>query len=157
MEAETSRFVAVTLEWDDSLSAQWIEDNLPSEFDTYWISDGLRQRDRVYRAVADRGKVVVFENARQILALRPPVADSGMVRLDVLRNGVDDGASVTIGAYGTDPNGNVRKLDSSLAEFRTGETEARADFRFPAELRNRIEWFKIENPKSAGGRGAYRR
>ena len=131
--------------------ADLIETEMPSAFDSFWISDGLHsgEKSELAQILSGRGNVTVYESSNAILALRRPELDSGSVRIRVSRsNGA--GALAVVDAIGADASGNERKLDSAAAEFADGETEAEARFSLPTEILNRTSRFEIRGVRSAG-------
>jgi hypothetical protein len=127
--------------------------SLPAEaFETLWISDGIARpgREDLARALAAKGRLTAVEAAREVVALRAPRFESGIVSVTALRN--RDGAALEaeVAVRGLDPAGIARELARAPLVFAAGERQATAEFDLPPELRNRITRFEIAGRRSAG-------
>lgn len=140
--------------WDPNFDriADLVETEMPSAFDSFWISDGLHsgEKSELARILSGRGNVTVYENSNAVLALHRPELDSGSVRIRVSRSSDRGGTLSVVDAIGSDAAGNERRLDSAAAEFADGETEAEARFSLPTEILNRTGRFELRGVRSAG-------
>ncbi|EKE44737.1 hypothetical protein OCGS_1120 [Oceaniovalibus guishaninsula JLT2003] len=136
--------------WQPEGAAAWA-DGLDGAFDTIWLSDGLDREERapVLAALEKRGTVRVFQSARPVRALRPPVFQDGVIELTALRMDSDGAATVGVVARGLDPNGIERDLARGDLTFPAGQAEGVLRLSLPPELRNRVSRFEIEGARSA--------
>ncbi len=126
---------------------------LPEEgFETVWLSDGLARDSRagLIEALEARGPLRVVESPRPILALRPAVFDSGLIRLTALRSPTDTASEAVITAHGPDPSGVERELARGSVEFAAGSDAAELSLSLQPELRNRVTRFQIAGQRTAG-------
>jgi hypothetical protein len=121
-------------------------------FDTIWISDGVARDSRapLLAALAAQGAVTVFQNGREVTALRPAVFADGQVTATVVRSAAATATEAEVSAQGLDPAGTERELARAPVTLPAGETEGVATFDLPSELRNRITRFEIVGQRSAG-------
>lgn len=135
---------------DMAAALAWAE-GLPAPLETWWIADGLDHpaRAELTEALSALGPVSVFEGARDLLALRPPRFEDGMVQAELIRLGSAPLALEVI-AHGLDPAGIPRDLARLAVAFETGATTATAEIDLPPELRNRITRFEIAGLRGAG-------
>ncbi|MFM2356149.1 MAG: hypothetical protein RLZZ528_1885 [Pseudomonadota bacterium] len=121
-------------------------------FDTLWISDGIARpgRDRLAQALAAKGQVTVVESPREVVALRAPRFENGVVSVTALRNRDHAALEAEVAVQGLDPAGVTRELARAPLVFAAGERQATVDFDLPPELRNRITRFEIAGRRSAG-------
>ena len=126
----------------DMLAAARWAGGLSAPVETWWIADGLDHPGRadLTDALMALGPVSVFEGARDLVALRPPRFEDGVVRADLIRLG-DAPLAVDVIAHGLDPAGIARDLARVPVRFEAGATLAEAEFDLPPELRNRITRF----------------
>ena len=140
--------------WEpDQASLQSIAASLPdSDFDTYWMSDGLDRagRSALLNALEERGTVTIYESARPVLGLRPVVIEDGALQITALRPLPLSEQEITIQAMGRDPSGTMRVLANLPMTFADGETEASAGLSLPAELRARVTHLTIAGARTAG-------
>jgi hypothetical protein len=140
--------------WEpDQASLQSIAASLPdSDFDTYWMSDGLDRagRSALLNALEDRGTVTIYESARPVLGLRPVVIEDGALQITALRPLPLSEQEITVQAMGRDPSGTMRVLANLPMTFADGETEASAGLSLPAELRARVTHMTIAGMRTAG-------
>ena len=131
-------------------AAAWAK-GLPAPLETWWIADGLDHpgRAELTEALMALGPVSVFQGARDLVALRPPRFEDGMVRAGLIRLGAAP-LSVEVVAHGLDPAGIARDLARAPVSFDAGATMAEAEFDLPPELRNRITRFEIAGVRGAG-------
>jgi hypothetical protein len=129
----------------------WAE-GLGGSFETFWMSDGLDHpwRADVLEALEARGAVTVFETARPVVALRPPVFEDGLVNVTAIRSRTGEAAEYSVDAHGLDPAGIPRVLASGPVAFGAGQSEGVLSLSLPPELRNRIQRFEITGARSAG-------
>jgi len=122
------------------------------EFDTIWLSDGLTYdgHETLLTDLEERGQVHVFQMSRPIYALVPAQFDAGDIQLTVRRAFSRVEEHVNILAMGRDPSGTERVLDSLVATFSRDATETETEISLPAELRNRVTRFDIQEQTSAG-------
>jgi hypothetical protein len=138
--------------WGPTDLEGWAE-VLPDEgFDSFWLSDGLDHpgRPALLSALESRGQVTVFESPRQVIALRPPVFEDGVVKLRALRPGGGEASEIEISARGLDPAGVERELARVTLGFAAGATEGETALSLPPELRNRLQRFEVAGVRSAG-------
>ncbi|MDR5655166.1 DUF4159 domain-containing protein [Ruixingdingia sedimenti] len=137
--------------WEPVGAAGWAQ-GLTGGFETFWLSDGLARPDRaaVLSALQARGAVTVFEGARPLLALAPPVWRDGAVRLAALRPAGGGAAEAEVVIHGPDPAGIERDLARLTLLFAPGDTRAEGVLDLPPELRNRITRAEIAGLRSAG-------
>ncbi|WP_088622902.1 DUF4159 domain-containing protein [Oceanicola sp. 22II-s10i] len=121
-------------------------------FETYWFSDGLDREGRgtLLEALQDRGPVRVFEGGAPVMGLKPVTFDDGAVTVTALRAIPGSEREINVNAHGRDPAGVMRILATVPVTFGSGETEATAESRIPAELRARITHFELAGARSAG-------
>lgn len=126
--------------------------NLPGNFESYWLSDGLARPSRqpLLTALQAHGPVTVFESAHPIYGLRPPVFADGAIQMTALRPMAGIASEITIAARGPDPSGIERDLATQAVSFEPSATVAEAKLSLPAELRNRVTSFRIVGERSAG-------
>ena len=122
-------------------------------FETYWISDGLDYpaREDLLAVFEAAGDVTVFQTPRQVLGLRPARFEDGEVIVSATRTPVGNATEAVIAAYGPDPAGVERVLQTVPLPFAAGEGLAETEMVLPPELRNRITRFEITGRRSAGG------
>ncbi|WP_439137061.1 DUF4159 domain-containing protein [Roseicyclus sp.] len=132
-------------------AAAWAQ-SLPASVETWWISDGIAhpERDGLAQALMQKGRLSVFEGARDVIALRPPQLADGMLQVTAIRRDAAAPLGVEIIAHGRDPLGIARELARVPADFAVGGTSAVAGFDLPPELRNRITRFEIAGQRGAG-------
>ncbi len=130
----------------------WLERQKSTRFETLWLSDGIARngRTKLARALADRGRVTVFQSAAAVVALGPPAFKDGKISLLAQRSMPGRAGRATITAFGPDPNGINRRLATAVADFAPDAKTARVSFALPTELRNRIRQFSITGKRSAG-------
>ena len=133
-------------------AARWIRANLPSAFETHWISDGLHSDAKLELAnlLARRGPLAVYESGSPALALRRPELEGGIASLKVSRQHLSGELAVAVDAFGPDPAGVERRLDTAEAVFADGERNAAAEIGLPREMLNRATRFEIRGADSAG-------
>ena len=117
-------------EADEAKAAEWALSAFPREFDTYWLSDGLNREGRheLTAALESKGELTVLEGGGEILALRPPTFEEGIIRLEAVRLDDVGSSEFTVDAVGADPAGIERVLASAVVEFGQGEAAATAEF-----------------------------
>ena len=137
---------------DAGALAAWARGWQAGGFDTLWLSDGLDRPGRgdLLAALEARGTVRVFESARPVLALLPPVFDAGTIGLTLRRVGAGAPQEASVVAIGPGPSGAEAELGRLDLAFAAGETEAGAQLSLQPELRNRITRFEIAGERSAG-------
>ncbi len=120
--------------------------------EVFWVADGLEHDGRgdLLDAFASLGPVSVFQGARDVIALAPPVFEDGAVRAELQRQGGTAPHEVAVVAHGLDPAGIPRDLAQETVTFAAGETAVEAVFDLPPELRNRITRFEVAGERSAG-------
>jgi len=123
-----------------------------SDFDTYWISDGLDRDGRfaLLNALEDRGTVTVYESPRPALGLRPVAIEDGALAVTAVRPLALGEREITVQAMGRDPSGTMRTLANLPMTFAEGEMEATAALSLPAELRARVTHMAIAGERTAG-------
>ncbi|MEC9103002.1 MAG: LytTR family transcriptional regulator, partial [Pseudomonadota bacterium] len=123
-----------------------------TEFDTYWISDGLDRAGRfgLLNALEARGTVTIYESPRPALGLRPVVIEDGALAISAVRPLPLAAREITVQAMGRDPAGTMRVLANLPMTFDDGATEATAALSLPAELRARVTHLAIAGEDSAG-------
>ncbi|MDG4650622.1 DUF4159 domain-containing protein [Roseibacterium sp. SDUM158017] len=136
---------------DYAAAAEWAA-ALDGPAEVFWVSDGLEHEGRgdLLDAFEGLGPVNVFQGARDVIALAPPVYEDGTIRAGLQRQGATAPREVTVIAHGLDPAGIPRDLARETVTFGAGETSAMAAFALPAELRNRITRFEVAGERSAG-------
>ena len=151
-QAELSGLSPMPWEPDFKGVSAWVEAGLPTELDSFWISDGLQSDDKseLARLLAERGNVTVYESGAAVMALRRPEREAGSARVRVSRSSVEGEAVALIDAFGSDASGIERRLETATAEFADQDAEAVAEFSLPTEVLNRISRFELRNPRSAG-------
>lgn len=123
--------------------------DIPRPAEAVWLSDGLD--DGHARALAEElqrlGSLKILNSPNEDLAraLLPPVTDGTALNVSVRR------------PPGVSENGFVKALAEQgqvvareRFEFQPGVGEAKAEFKLPSEIRNRVERFEIEGVASAG-------
>ena len=130
--------------------AQWAA-NLQGPFESYWLSDGLARPSRqpLLAALQAHGPVTVFETAHPIYGLRPPTFADGILQVTARRAVAGPASQITIAARGLDPAGIERDLATLALEFAPSATAAEGKLSLPAELRNRVNSFRIAAQRSA--------
>lgn len=123
-----------------------------SDFDTYWVSDGLDRDGRFafLNALETHGEVTIYESPRPPLALRPVVIEDGALSVTAVRPIPLSERDITVQAMGRDPAGTMRVLANLPMTFADGETEAQAALSLPAELRARVTHLAIAGERTAG-------
>ncbi|WP_407494246.1 DUF4159 domain-containing protein [Pseudooceanicola sp. MF1-13] len=123
-----------------------------TDFDTYWISDGLDRDGRfaLLNALEDRGTVTIYESPRPALGLRPVVIEDGALSVTAVRPLALGEREITVQAMGRDPSGTMRTLANLPMMFADGETVATAALSLPAELRARVTHMAIAGERTAG-------
>ena len=123
-----------------------------TDFDTYWISDGLDRAGRfgLLNALEARGTVTIYESPRPALGLRPVVIEDGALAISAVRPLPLAAREITVQAMGRDPAGTMRVLANLPMTFEDGATEATAALSLPAELRARVTHLAIAGEDSAG-------
>ncbi|CUH79331.1 DUF4159 domain-containing protein [Tropicibacter naphthalenivorans] len=123
-----------------------------SDFDSYWLSDGLDRDSRapLLDALQARGTLTVFEAPRMLYALEPAVVQDGNLLVTMRRLRGAGETELNLLAQGKDPAGNPGVLLRTPVTFASGATDAQIELSIPAELRARIERFEIEGQRSAG-------
>ncbi|MEM8570496.1 MAG: DUF4159 domain-containing protein [Pseudomonadota bacterium] len=133
--------------WPEWISAQ------TEEFETYWINDGLAQEDE--RLLADallaKGTVRLLLPEKLAAALTPPRLEQGMLRVTALRVPEQTEQTVSISAFGPDPNGIERLLGQGTGQFEPNGGQADIDIDMPSELRNRVSRIQLDVDRSAAG------
>ena len=122
------------------------------EFDTYWLSDGLRLSggEGLASLLAERGRVAVIGGQDSVNGLLAAEFSSGAIQVPVVRSIAAGSEDVRVAALGAGPSGRDLALAESAASFEAGSRLAAAEFRLPLEVANRIESFRIAGPGSAG-------
>ena len=122
-------------------------------FDTVWFSDGLAdpERDGLLEALSAKGDVSVVEGGDPVIALTPPGVKDGNLIVEVQRSWVNGAPDVAASAMGPDPNGILRVLGSSTAQFAPKDTSVELLFEMPTDLRNRVTSVSLDGQRSAGG------
>lgn len=142
------------LAWEPTQEAQTQAAALlpDTAFDTYWMSDGLDRpgRAELLRRLENRGEVTIYESARALFALRPPVIGTSALELTALRARAGNARDIMIEAHGRDPSGIMRVLARLPMTFDTTETQTTAELSLPSELRARVTHFAIAGARSAG-------
>ena len=130
---------------------EWAE-QLESDFDTLWLSDGLERQSRttLIQAFEARGDLRVVEGLRSVLALRPASIVDGAIEITAIRSPLAAAREITVLAQGPDPSGIQRVLARLLLTFEDGAGDATGRLQLPSELRNRITSFEIEGHSTAG-------
>ena len=132
-------------------SLDWLAE-VESDFDTYWLSDGLDfpVREDLLADFETRGDVTVFQTPRLTVGLRPASFADGDINLSAVRTPVGAEADVAVNAIGLDPSGVERQLATATFEFDAGAQIAETALTLPPELRNRLTRFEIAGVRSAG-------
>ena len=132
-------------------SLDWLAE-VESDFDTYWLSDGLDfpVREDLLADFETRGDVTVFQTPRLTVGLRPASFADGDINLSAVRTLVGAEANVAVNAIGLDPSGVERQLATATFEFDAGAPIAETALTLPPELRNRLTRFEIAGVRSAG-------
>ncbi|MEK6205240.1 MAG: BatA domain-containing protein, partial [Amylibacter sp.] len=122
-------------------------------FDTVWISDGLADPDRdgLLEVLVGKGDVTIVERADPVFALTPPGVKDGNLVVEVQRSWANGATDLAASAMGPDPNGVLRVLGSSTAQFPPKDTSVELLFEMPSDLRNRITSVSLGGQRSAGG------
>jgi len=122
-------------------------------FDTVWISDGLADPDRdgLLEVLAGKGDVTIVERADPVFALTPPGVKDGNLVVEVQRSWANGATDLSASEKGPDPNGILRVLGSSTAQFPPKDTNVELLFEMPSDLRNRITSVSLDGQRSAGG------
>lgn len=140
--------------WDPDFNgvSEWVETELPDEFDSFWISDGLHHDDKseLARMLAERGSVTVYESGGDVMALRRPKRGPVAADVRISRSGTEGNALALVDAIGSDASGIERRLDTATVEFADEEVDAVAEFSLPTEVLNRISRFELRDARSAG-------
>ncbi|WP_372836973.1 BatA domain-containing protein, partial [Puniceibacterium confluentis] len=123
-----------------------------SDFDTYWLSDGLARdsRGELLATLEQRGRVTVFESPRSLYAIEPARFSDGNVALHLRRLHPGPEADISVVAQGLDPAGNPATLARASVTFATEAVTAETELSLPAELRARVTRFEVEGQRSAG-------
>ena len=120
--------------------------------ETVWLTDGLAHDgdETLASALADVGPLAVIGPETLAVALRAPDLVDGALGVAVLRADAAAPASYTATASGTLDGGALRRLGQARADLAAEETEGRATFDLPLELRNRVERVVLSGPETAG-------
>ena len=120
--------------------------------ETVWLTDGLAHGDgdTLADALADAGPLAVIGPEALTVGLRAPDLQDGLLGATVLRAEAGAPESFIATAFGTSETGSPRRLGQAVAAFEEGDTEARAAFDLPLELRNRVERVVLSGLDSAG-------
>ncbi len=121
--------------------------------ETVWIADGLGHGGGdagLGAALAALGPLTVIAPGRPAPALRAPSILDGALGATALRAEGGPPESLTVTAFGAADEQGARRLGVAVAAFAEGETEARAVFDLPLELRNRVERVVALDAASAG-------
>jgi hypothetical protein len=121
---------------------------LPSALYAVWFSDGLRQAGSgdLQKFLQTRGALAVFGLPDDpIYVLQLPILNGAAVSLTITRTPPDQAASVTVQAL--DARGGV--VARLAADFTPGNSMQRLDWQLPADIRNQISSFALENYRSA--------
>lgn len=151
-DALTPRLAGITPQpWAPGDLAGWRGALPEGGFDSYWLSDGLAYpgRDDLAKALSARGKLVVLESPRPVLALHPPAFADGAVQIAASRLPAGDPLTVEVVARGPDPAGIERELARLPLDFAAGAPQAEAALSLPPELRNRITRLEVAGLRSA--------
>ena len=137
--------------WQPANIVDWFAQT-DSDFETYWISDGLDWDGRtdLLALLESRGNVTVFQTPRQNIGLRPARFEDGEVIVSATRSPIGNPLETAVTAIGLDPAGVERQLASVPLSFAPGEPVAETEIILPPELRNRITRFEITGTRSAG-------
>lgn len=142
------------LPWEPDFegTGRWVRANLPAAFETHWISDGLHSDAKLELAqlLAERGALSVYESGEPVLALRRPELAGGIASQKVSRQFSSGELEITVDAFGPDPTGVERRLDTASVVFADGERDAAAEIGLPSEILNRVTRFEIRGADSAG-------
>lgn len=140
--------------WEPSLAdTQATIAALPdTDFDTYWLSDGLDRDGRadLLNALESRGSVTIYESPRPALGLKPVVIEDGALQVTALRPLALGTQEITVQAMGRDPSGTMRTLANLPMTFEDGALETTAALSLPAELRARVTHLSIAGLRTAG-------
>ena len=136
---------------DMAAAAAWAE-GLSGPLEVFWFSDGIDHpgRDDLTDAFAALGPIRVFQGARDILTVAPPVFADGTIQIPLHRLGGTAPQEVTLVAHGLDPAGVPRELAREAVSFPAGEASTTLSLSLPPELRNRISRFAIAGERTAG-------
>ena len=109
------------------------------------------ERDGLLEALSAKGDVSVVEGGDPVIALTPPGVKDGNLIVEVQRSWVNGAPDVAASAMGPDPNGILRVLGSSTAQFAPKDTSVELLFEMPTDLRNRVTSVSLDGQRSAGG------
>ncbi|WP_136636328.1 DUF4159 domain-containing protein [Pseudooceanicola onchidii] len=123
-----------------------------TDFDTYWLSDGLAHEGRtaLLQELESRGTVTIYESPRPALGLKPVTIEDGALQVTAIRPMALGPQEITVQAMGRDPSGTLRTLANLPMTFADAETEATAGLSLPAELRARVTHLSIAGARTAG-------
>ncbi len=132
--------------------AAWLDGVEETEFETLWLTDGLRSDgdDRFIAALLDRGPVTVITDDAEPVALTGPQFHDGAIRIEVLRPSGGPRPSLRLTAVGTDPRGIERVLGQEQVIFDSSDAVQELALELPLELRNRINRLTLPLMRSAG-------
>ncbi|MCC6864341.1 MAG: DUF4159 domain-containing protein [Rhodobacteraceae bacterium] len=138
--------------WLPTTATTWATKLPKSDFDSFWLSDGLDHPNRsaLFDELSKHGTVTVFTSPRPILALHPATFDDGTIQLSASRLPADDPLEVEVIARGPDPSGIDRELARATLSFNLGTARTEVTLSLPPELRNRINRFELAGIRSAG-------
>ncbi len=130
----------------------WLAAVPDAGFETIWLSDGLARpgRESLAANLQRHGRLTILESPGNVVAIRPPEYQGGMISATLLRPVAGPEQTVTVYAFGPDPSGIERRLAALDVVFDAGALQTTAEFDLPAELRNRIRRFVIAGKRSAG-------
>lgn len=129
-----------------------MQSELNMDFDTYWISDGLKfdGQEKLSEFLGGRGEVFVIGGNQPVYGILPVKFLFETVRVPVVRSIADDAAEIVVEAVGNELSGREVTLARTIAAFSADSIEAVAEFRVPLEIAYRIQYFRIQEISSAG-------
>ncbi|SCZ65797.1 N-terminal double-transmembrane domain-containing protein [Epibacterium ulvae] len=127
-------------------------ENVETDFDTLWYSDGLASEAEaiILPLLETRGTVEVIEPPTPIMALNPVTFQDGTLHITAQRNHAGLEQTVALQAMGLDPSGTLRALSTTPLTFDAEAKTAEIDLSLPAELSARVQWYGLQGVRSAG-------
>ncbi|MGE4612342.1 MAG: DUF4159 domain-containing protein [Paracoccaceae bacterium] len=133
---------------DRAAVVDWL--NHGAEFDTIWLTDGLRHEGVDLAAtLSAKGALRLIGTVNRPLGLLPLQLDAGQLTVKVIGGaGVDE--MVTATAFGPAPNGAEVAFSSASGTLLAGENSTELVFDMPLELTNRVTRVVLQGQGSAG-------
>jgi hypothetical protein len=133
---------------DRAAVVDWL--NHGAEFDTIWLTDGLRHEGVDLAAtLSAKGALRLIGTVNRPLGLLPLQLDAGQLTVKVI-GGAGADEMVTATAFGPAPNGAEVAFSSASGTLLAGENSTELVFDMPLELTNRVTRVVLQGQGSAG-------